>query len=101
MPGSTTAFNKDTIGDWTSTELLRYIQQLIRDDETVAGLSRGANTFTVSRKLTISDELVLQQTQTTVGIAGGASAPPATPDLWAKVTGPDGVVRLLPLYKMP
>lgn len=98
---TTTAFGNDTIGDWTSAELLRHIQQIIRDDETVSSLSRGANTFTVSRKLSISDELVLQQTQTTVGAAGGASAPPATPDLWAKVTGPDGIVRLIPLYKAP
>lgn len=98
---STTAFGNDTIADWTEGQLFRYIENLLRSNETVGDLSRGANTFVVSRKLTISDELVLKQTQTTVGTAGGASAPPATPDLWAKVTGPDGTVRLVPLYKTP
>ncbi len=93
------AFGNDTIGEWTTGELLRYIQQLLRDDETVQGLTRGASTFTVSRKLTVSDELMLQQTQTTVGGAGAASAPPATPEVWAKVTGPDGIIRVIPLYK--
>ncbi len=93
------AFGNDTIGEWTTGELLRYIQQLIRDDDTIGSLSRGASTFTVSRKLTISDEVQLIQTQTTVGGAGAASAPPATPEVWAKVTGPDGVIRVIPLYK--
>lgn len=98
---STTAFGNETIGDWPESRLLRFIENLLRNNDTVGDLSRGANTFTVSRKLTISDELVLKQTQTTVGAAGGASAPPATPDLWAKVSGPDGTVRLIPLYKAP
>lgn len=89
------------ISEWSSGDLLRFIQQTIRDDDTVAGLGRTANTFTVTRKLSISDEIVFQQTQTTVGTAGAASALPATPDLYAKATGPDGIVRLIPMYKIP
>lgn len=37
---------------------------------------------------------------TTVGAAGGASAPPATPKKWAKVKA-DGVVYVVPLYVAP
>jgi hypothetical protein len=101
VANASTAFGNDTIGDWTTGELLRYIQNLIKQDETVNDLGRGASSFTVSRKLTIQDELVLKQTSETVGAAGAASALPATPDMYAKVTGPDGTVRLIPMYKAP
>jgi hypothetical protein len=36
--------------------------------------------------------------QTTVGAAGGASAPPATPTKWWKVKGSDNVTYVIPMY---
>lgn len=89
----------DTIGDWSSTELTRFVQQLIQADENVTAPNRTFEEVNISRKLTIDDELAFTQSQTTVGTAGAASAPPASPELYVKVLGPDGQVRLIPLYK--
>jgi hypothetical protein len=92
---------QETIGNWTVADLVRFVQTLTRDDETVSALARGTENFTVAGRLTVSSELQLMQSSATVGVAGAASAPPASPELYAKVVGPDGAVRLIPLYRTP
>lgn len=39
------------------------------------------------------------QTQTTVGAAGSASAPPASPQMYLQVIGSDGVLYVVAAYK--
>lgn len=89
----------ETIGNWTINQLVRFIDQKIRDSDAANSAVKILDELQVARKLTVRDELMFGQSQTTVGAAGAASALPATPDIYVKVLGPDGVVRLLPLYK--
>lgn len=89
----------DTIGEWSTTELTRFVQTLIEGDPNVQAPNKTFEEMNITRKLIIDDELQFTQSQTTVGSAGAASAVPATPELYAKVLGPDGQVRLIPLYK--
>ena len=92
--------NDDTIGTWTTTDLIRFLQAILRDDETIRNLSLGSDSFKVRDRLTLDNELMFGQAGTTsVGAAGAASAPPASPELYIKVIGPDNTVRLIPLYK--
>lgn len=46
----------------------------------------------------IPEWLAASNAQTTVGAAGGASAPPATPTKWLKVKDPSGTVGVIPWY---
>lgn len=89
-----------TIAEWTTTDLIKFIQAVMRDDETVRALSAGTDDFKVSNRLTVNNELAFSQPgTTTVGTAGAASAPPASPELYIKVVGPDGTIHQIPLYK--
>jgi hypothetical protein len=89
----------NTIGDWTVTDLIRFLQAYIRDDDTVRQNASTTDNFSVGTRLTISNEIQLMQNQTTVGAAGSGPALPATPETYARVIDANGSVRLVPLYR--
>lgn len=90
----------DRLADWTTADLYRFVQQMIRDDDTVNAPNKTIDELTVGRKLILTDEMQFSNAQTTVGSAGAASALPATPEFYTKVLGPNGQTYLLPLYKV-
>lgn len=88
-----------TIAEWTTTDLIKFIQAVLRDDETIRNISSQSDDFKVNNRLTVVNELAFSQpTATTVGAAGGASALPATPKGYLKFVGPDGTVYQIPFY---
>jgi hypothetical protein len=87
-----------SIGDWNTTDLTKFVQALTREDETVGNLGRGTDSFTVANKLVVANEFQILQYASTVGAAGAASALPATPYQYLKVTAPDGSVKQFPIY---
>lgn len=92
MPG------EEKIGDWTPTQLTRYVQQLLQDTDFLNAAKRVYDELTVTRKLIVSDEQQFLQAQTTVGAAGSATALPATPTGYFKVLDPLGKVVAIPFY---
>jgi hypothetical protein len=50
MPG------EEKIGEWTPTQLTRYVQQLLQDTDFLNAAKRTYDELTVTRKLTIGDE---------------------------------------------
>lgn len=88
-----------TIADWTTTDLIKFIQAVLRDDETVRSTQTQSDNYTVNTRLTVANEIAFSQpSATTVGAAGGASALPATPKGYVKFVGPDGTVYQFPFY---
>jgi len=89
----------EKIGEWDTSQLTKFVQQLLQDSEFLNNANKTFEELHVTRKLYIDDEAQFLQVQTTVGGAGAAPAPPATPDSYARVIDAYGNVRLIPLYK--
>lgn len=87
-----------TIGEWTTNKLTRFIQELFREELRKA--SASYEEVTITRLLTLSDEVRFVQGQTTVGAAGSASALPATPSGYIKILDPQGLVKVIPYYNV-
>lgn len=92
MPG------EERIGEWTPTQLTRYVQQLLQDTDFLNAAKRTYDELTVTRKLTVQDEQQFLQSQTNVGAAGSASALPATPTGYFRVLDPLGKLVVIPYY---
>lgn len=90
---------ENKIGDWTEAQLIRFMQDVLRNDPVPLPSSASADELLVTRKLTVNDEIVYNGgAQATVGAAGGASALPATPAGYFRVLDNQGVVRVIPYY---
>ena len=88
-----------TIKDWTPSDLMRYVRDQLTQDPVSVGSGQSVDELTIVRKLTLSDEIQLNGTnQTTVGAAGGASAPPANPAGYIRILDNLGQVRVVPYY---
>lgn len=92
MPG------EERIGEWTPTQLTRYVQQLLQDTDFLNAAKRTYDELTVTRKLTVQDEQQFLQSQANVGAAGSASALPATPTGYFRVLDPLGKLVVIPYY---
>lgn len=89
------------IGDWTEAQLIRFIQDALRNDPVPLPSSASADELLVTRKLTVNDEIMFNGgAQATVGAAGGASALPATPSGYFRVLDNQGTVKLIPYYNV-
>lgn len=88
-----------TIGEWTQTDLMKFVQQFLMDSDFFTAAIKTFEELTVTRKLIVEDEQQFLQSQTTVGAAGSASALPATPSGYFKVLDPTGSVVVIPYYK--
>jgi hypothetical protein len=89
---------EEQIGSWTSSQLTRYVQQLLQDTDFLNAAKRTYDELAVVRKLTVDDEMQFMQTQSNVGAAGGASALPATPAGYIRVLDPLGKLVVIPYY---
>lgn len=87
-----------TIAEWSTSRLTKFITDLLRQE--VSKLVKTYEELTVTRKLTIADEIRFSQGQTTVGAAGGATALPAAPEGYIKILDPNGNVKVIPYYKV-
>lgn len=92
MPG------EEKIGEWTPTQLTRYVQQLLQDTDFLNAAKRTFDELNVTRKLVVQDEQQFLQSQSTVGPAGSASALPATPSGYFRVLDPLGKLVVIPYY---
>lgn len=84
------------ISGWTTSRLTKFILDLLRQE--AAKLVKAYDELTVTRKLTVADEVRFMQGQATA-VAGVASALPATPDGYIKILDPSGNVKVIPYYK--
>jgi hypothetical protein len=89
---------EETIGTWTTTQLTRFIQQALQDNDFLNAAKRTYDELVVTRKLTVNDEWQFLQAQGTVGAAGGASALPATPSGYIRILDPLGKLVVIPYY---
>jgi len=89
--------NSESIKDWTLNRLLRLIQDVTRD---VATPNPTYENVTITDNLLLDGNLVFEQpSQTTVGAAGSASALPANPTKYIKITDETGTQLVIPAYK--
>lgn len=89
----------ETIGDWPVAQLIRTIQDLLRQNPPEFAPNLTSEELVVTDKLTCNDRVQFTQRQSTVGAAGGASALPATPLGYFRVTDYTGAIVVIPYYK--
>ncbi|HEY6018704.1 MAG TPA: hypothetical protein VIY48_02085 [Candidatus Paceibacterota bacterium] len=91
-------YQGDNIGTWTVAQLVRFIQDMMREHPPDFSPNLTADDLTVSQTLTCIDQIKFNQVQTTVGAAGSASALPATPAGYIKILDYAGNVKVIPYY---
>lgn len=90
---------ENTIGSWTTGQLIRFIEDMFRTNPPGLGPSASADELTVVEDLNVHGNLNFSLEQTTVGGAGGATALPATPLKYLRVKDSTGTVVVIPVYK--
>jgi len=88
----------ETIGDWTTPQLVKFMEETLRQSPPSRIPELISEDLTVANQLTISDEMQLSQRQSTVGSAGGATALPATPTGYFIIKDYTGQNRAVPYY---
>jgi hypothetical protein len=90
----------NVIGNWNEQQLIRFIQDALRQDPPPLQPSAVTDELVVARKFTVQDEIAFAGTaQITVGAAGSASAPPANPVGYIRILDNQGQVQVIPYYK--
>jgi len=92
------AFEGETIGEWTVDRLIRFLEQQRDENPPNQIPTLVCDDLTVAGKLTLIDQIVFSQFQTTVGAAGGASALPATPSGYIRILDYTGQSKVIPFY---
>lgn len=88
----------DTIGKWTVSELVRFLQEQFRQNPPESSPNLSSDNLTVTALLNILDQVEFNQAQATVGAAGAASALPATPAGYIKILDFTGQPKVIPYY---
>jgi len=94
MPGP------ETIGDWSVTQLVRFLEDTLRQNPPSRIPALTCDDVTINETLTVQDKIVFTQRQSTVGGAGGATALPATPLGYFIVQDFTGLSRAIPYYNV-
>lgn len=89
----------NTIGTWTTGQLIRFIEDMFRTNPPGLGPSAQADEITVVEDLNLHGNLNFTLEQTTVGAAGSATALPANPYKYLRVKDSAGTVVVIPVYK--
>lgn len=89
----------DSIGDWTVSELVRFLQEQLRQNPPETAPNLTSDNLNVTALVKVLDQIQFLQNQLTVGAAGTASALPATPDGYIKILDYRGSVKVIPYYK--
>lgn len=91
----------DTIGGWDTSRLTKYIEDWLRNNPIRTVQALRVEELEALTGLTIHNKLRFERTQTTVGVAGSASALPATPSGYIPIQDPNGTTYLIPFFKAP
>lgn len=89
----------ETIGKWTVSELVRFLQEQLRQNPPPSAPDFSSARLTCFELLDIRDQVQFNQVQFTVGAAGGASALPATPSGYIRILDYTGQPFVIPYYK--
>ena len=89
----------DKIGDWTTTQLVRFLQEQLRQNPPTDAPDLNTSRLKCYELLNIIDQVQFNQVQTTVGAAGSASALPATPSGYIRILDYTGQPFVIPYYK--
>jgi hypothetical protein len=90
--------SQEKIGDWTTEQLVHFIENTLRDSPPSKIPNLISENLTVPTKLIVSDQVQFGKSQTTVGAAGTASALPATPSGYFRFIDYTGTMRAVPFY---
>lgn len=87
MPADQTseAQSADTIGQWTTNQLIKFVQDTFRNDPPQLPTQAQTEELTVTRKLTVQDELFIVNQQLFHKI--GATGEPVYKNTWANYSG--------------
>lgn len=102
QPGAAqgTYTDPNVIGNWSEQQLIRFVQDALRNDPAPLPPAAQTDELIVARKFTLYDEIQFSGTsQTTVGGAGSASALPANPVGYIRILDNQGQVQVIPYFK--
>lgn len=88
----------ETIGKWTVSQLVRFLQEQLRQNPPTSAPNLTSSQFTCYDLLTVRDQIQFNNVQFTVGAAGGASALPATPKGYIRILDYTGQQYVIPYY---
>lgn len=89
----------ETIGKWTVTQLVRFLQEQLRQNPPTEAPTLTTSQLKCYELLDIKDQVQFNQVQSTVGAAGSASALPATPSGYIRILDYSGQPFVIPYYK--
>ena len=87
---------EETIGSWSTSQLVRFLEDTLRQNPPSSIPTLTCESLTVTQNLVHIDRLQFVQRQSTVGAAGGATALPATPLGYFIVQDYTGASRAVP-----
>lgn len=87
-----------TIGNWTSGQLVKFFQNMLRLHPPESAVNLTADEINVTKTLKCTDQVQFFQVQATVGATGTASALPANPAGYIRILDYAGNVKLIPYY---
>ena len=90
---------EENIGNWTVSELVRFLQEQLRQNPPTSAPNLTSSELKVYNLLDVLDQIQFHQVQMTVGAAGGASALPATPSGYIRILDYTGQPFVIPYYK--
>jgi len=91
---------EETIGGWSVSQLVRFLEDTLRQNPTSRIPTLTCEDLTVTTNLVHHDKVQFIQRQSTVGSAGGASALPATPLGYFLIQDYAGLTRAVPYYNV-
>lgn len=89
----------ETIGGWTVSQLVRFLQEQLRQNPPTSAPNLSSSRLTCYELLDIRDQVQFHQVQFTVGGAGTASALPANPAGYVRILDYTGNPFVIPYYK--
>lgn len=89
----------ETIGNWTVSQLVRFLQEQLRQNPPTSAPNLSSSHLTCYELLDIRDQIQFHQIQTTVGSAGTATALPANPSGYVRILDYTGNPFVIPYYK--
>lgn len=92
-------FQVETIGEWSTTQLIKFLEDYARNNPANAIAQQKIETLEVPALLHVQDQIQFDNTQTNVGAAGSATALPATPSGYIRVLDSTGLPFVVPYYK--
>jgi len=90
---------EETIGEWTVERLVRFLQNALEETPPSRIPTLVCDALSVNVKHIFGDQVQFSQAQLSVGAAGSATAPPATPSGYIRILDYTGAPFVIPYYK--